>query len=140
MPSKSTTDTTNPKVKQVTIKLRAEDNTPKGRTLLSLRNNILSPDSQIWQILIAWYSPFNLNPDDPKLRSVAAQAVGFLEGRAKAIREYAQLNPSNIVSLPVTTSQNGENNKFQENVMNQAKESQSQGFTNLSSLNKDLGL
>lgn len=140
MSSKLTTDPTNPKMKQVTIRLRAKDDTPKGKTLSSLRNDILRSDAMIWQMLVAWYSPFHLKPDDPNLRAVAARAVGFLEGRAKAIREYAKLNPSNVVSLPVTTSPDFEEQDVQDNGTNNEEESQSKGFATLSSLNGELGL
>lgn len=90
--------------RQFTVELRDYAGTDRGKVLECLKKDGLGKEAAVWQLVLAWYLPFTLAPDDPRMGLIASQCVGLLEGRIAAILRYANLLPPTATVLSQPTS------------------------------------
>jgi len=130
------------KYKQTSIKLKTGIASKQYKILLALNEDYLSKESVVWQLLTAWYLPFQIKQDDPQLQAAALEALGLLEGRANAIREYAGLGQKERVSFSTESNgdMNGSNDERILQELDEEKANQTELFSEFQSTMSQLGL
>ncbi len=63
----------------------------KEKLSLALIDDFMDTNSIIWQLLFARYLPFVIEKENPSIEHLCITNATFLEGIAKAIRNYANL-------------------------------------------------
>lgn len=126
------------KYKQTSIKLKTGIASKQYQILLALNEDTLSKEAVIWQLLTAWYLPFQIKQDDPQLQAVALEAVGLLEGRANAIREYAGLGQKERVSFS-TESDSGISVSNDQPILKELDEAEAEPTKKFSEFQSEIG-
>jgi hypothetical protein len=126
------------KYKQTSIKLKTGIASKQYKILLALNEDTLSKEAVIWQLLTAWYLPFQIKQDDSQLQAVALEALGLLEGRANAIREYAGLGRKERVSFS-TESDSGISVSSDEPILEELDEAEAEPTERFSEFQSEIG-